>query len=250
MLAALPRGDRDLLLAHGAAALLGRLPEEAVLPPLQVRLLEVAKLAGLAEVPDAHQLAQVGAFVRAHFGDLTLAELSLAFRQWAAGELTCEERPFGVLSQPWVGAVLRAYRQRRATALRAAEAAARRAADVPPPDLTPADWDRRARQLVAEHRRPDGQLPRWSLPLVDWTACWRHLHQAGELPALTPDRALEILAAVRLELEQAALAELAAGRRREAEALRARRDDPDTLHQAARAYRARQYYLTTLPVPK
>ncbi len=249
MLAALPRGDRDLLLAHGAAALLGRLPEEAVLPPLQVRLLEVAKLAGLAEVPDAHQLAQVAAFVRAHFGDLTIAELSLAFRQWAAGELTCEERPFGVLSQPWVGAVLRAYRQRRATALRAAEATARRAAEVPPPELTPADWDRRARRLVAEHRRPDGQLPRWTLPLVDWAACWHHLYQAGALPPLDAAAADQLLAAVRLEIEQEAQAELAAGRRREAEALRARRDDPDTLHQAARAYRARTYYLTNLPKP-
>lgn len=250
VLAALARPDREVLLAHAAAPLLGRLPVEATFRPLQLRLLEVAKLVGLAEVPDEHQLAAAADFVRDHFGDLTLPEVTEAVRRWAAGELDVPpgERPYGTLALPWLGTVLRAYRQRRAAALRAAQAEERRAAaaQVPPP-LTPAEWDARACWLVRTHGR-DGALPAWSVPLVDWDACWRFLHAAGALPALAPDEAEELLASVRLGLEQRAQAAVQAGRPDEAAALRRILQDPTRrgLYAEARALRARRHYLTLI----
>lgn len=250
VLAALPRGDREVLLAHGAAALLGSLPPEATERPLQLRLLEAAKLVGLAEVPDDHQLGAAAAFVRDHFGDLTLAEVSEAVRRWSAGELDVPpgERPYGSLALPWLGAVLRAYRQRRAAALRAAQAEERRAAAAAEPaPVTPADWDARALWLVRTHGAA-GRLPAWALPLVDWEQCWRFLHQAGALPPLEPEAALELLAAVRLDLEQRAQTAVLAGRPDEARALRRQLADPDprALHGEARALRARRHYLALL----
>lgn len=142
-----------------------------------MRLLAIAKLLGLHQIPDEPQLLQLAGFVRRQFPDLTEAELAHAVERWAAGTLATDAKPYGTLSLDWLGAVLAAYRLDRLEHLRTAaqEEARARAAAAPEPVPLPDEFHHDlVRRYVAEH----GELPL----IADWQACWRYLRQTGRLP--------------------------------------------------------------------
>lgn len=205
---------------------------------LRLRLLALAKLLGLSNVPDDHQLGALSEFLRRNFGEFTEAELGHALERWAAGELAPEERPFGTLSLDFLGRVLAAARRTRQEATRRAaqlEAAARRQGEEPPPPSP--EYDERHHQLIAAHVAAHGELP----PLADWTACWRHLHRTGQLPTLDPAGREAVLAALRSNYAQERERARLTGRPRPWEP-----STEEELHREARAYRARAYYQNLL----
>ena len=210
---------------------------------LALRLLALAKLLGLHQVPDEPTLLHLAAFARRQFPDLTEAELVHAVERWAAGTLAADVRLFGALSLDWLGSILHAWREERLQGLRTArrEEDRRRAeAEAAAQPVVPDSFhDELVRRYVAEH----GELPL----IAHWDACWRHLRQTDQLPNLT--------AAQRDEHHARALAELEAERDR-CRLTGKRADhlpdpaDPSAWHAHLRARRVREYYEFTCPPPK
>jgi hypothetical protein len=201
---------------------------------LGLRLLSIAKLLGLHQLPDDAQLTQLAAFVCRRFPDLTEVEVSVAVERWAAGEIAPEVRLFGALSLDWLGSVLSAYREDAAAQVRRErlerERREREAADQEPRPELPDEFHH---QLVLDYVRQNHDLPY----IADWTACWRHLRREKLLPDLDPTERGELLDLIRNEVHEA---------RRQA-----RRPDDVPLptdaegwNHLARTWRARKYYET------
>lgn len=206
---------------------------------LALRLLALAKLLGLHQIPDESQLLQLAAFVRRQFPDLTEAELVHAVERWGAGALAPDLRLFGTLSLDWLGGVLSAWRAERVQALREAHTRAEREAAEAQPEK-PAVPDRFHDQLVREYVREHGTLPL----IADWDACWRYLMATGALlPLSLPERhAFEQEA--RAELDAQVKTDRLQGKRTD------HHPDPDQTahwHAHLRARRVQQYYLPKRP---
>lgn len=211
---------------------------------LALRLLALAKLLGLHQVPDEPTLLQLAAFAARQFPDLTEAEVTHAVERWAAGSLAADVRLYGALSMDWLGSVLHAWREERLQSLRTARRDQERreaeAAAAVEPQVPDEFHDQLVRRYVAEH----GELPL----IAHWDACWRHLRQTDELPNLTHDQ--------RTAQQEAALAELEAERER-CRLTGKRADhlpnpaDANAWHAHLRARRVREYYqFTCLPTTR
>lgn len=208
---------------------------------VQLRLLSLAKLLGLSNVPDDGQLRLLAGFLQRAFPDVTEAELAAAVERWAAGQLAADLRPYGSLTIDFLGGLLAAWRLERRHDLhrlqrleQERELARQEAEATPPTD----DWHDR---LVRDYADQHGELPL----IADWQACWRHLRATGELPNQSPDQLEAYEHRERLRLQERQNAARLAGRELP--------DDPgtdrDRWHAYLREQRARQYYLQLLNHP-
>lgn len=251
--ALLPPDERKMLSIRRSEATLGQVissgnPDE-LHAGIRLKMLEISKIIGINEPPDAHQLSAVTDFLLENFSDFTPTEICSAFSKWASGslELPQDVKPYGSLSIPFIGQVLKQYRSNRQRAeieLKKVEYRIGREQELSNyKPLSPEGAHEIAKEIVAIY----GKIPAHLAEMELWAVAWSHLNATNQLAELDSKQANELIEQVRSELWKRHDQAMFRGEMQQARDIRDKIQSQDRigdLHLEVRKCRARMFYLT------
>lgn len=132
-----------------------------------------AVMLGIRETPSDAEKGIAVAFLRNHFGDLSVSDITVALELAAAGELVDDPHHYQSFSIIYLGQVLRAYRDRLAYEMR--ESGKKPA--LPEPAEDEAKLNRESWEGLRAYVGKFGKMPF----IWDWARAYFHLEDTGQV---------------------------------------------------------------------